>query len=584
MPGHDAGPSCHGTALTLQGDAPIMKWRLTARLGVALLFSFAVQAQASLPAAAIASAHPLATDAGFEILDQGGNAFDAAIAVSAALAVVEPYGSGMGGGGFWLLHQAETGRNVMIDGRETAPAAASRDMYLDNHGEVVRDWAINGPASAAIPGQPAALAHLAKRYGRLPLKTTLAPAIRLAEEGFPVSEHYRRMVLMRRDALTRAPDARRIFLDNGDIPTTGHRIIQTDLARLLTRFAEQGHDGFYRGELAQMLVDGVIDNGGLWALDDLANYQVIERDPIIGTFRGARIISAAPPSSGGVVLVQTLNMLERFNDGRIDPALLPHLAVEAMKRAYRDRAHYLGDPDFVEMPLSRLLDKEYASTLAHGIRLDRATPSASLGDPVTVQQGTHTSHFSIIDQQGNRVAATLSINLPFGSGFVVPGTGLLLNNEMDDFSANPGTPNAYGLVGGEANAIAPGKRPLSSMTPTFVEWDGKVAILGTPGGSRIISMVALAILEALDDQPPQTWVSRPRFHHQYLPDKVEAEPDFVGTAAGKSLLVRGHAMESTGRRYGNMQAILWSRGSSSLKAASDPRGEGKAEVRKPAHH
>jgi gamma-glutamyltranspeptidase / glutathione hydrolase len=550
-----------------------------ARLGVALLLLLSITAQARLPAAAIASAHPLATEAGFEVLDQGGNAFDAAVAVSAALAVVEPHGSGMGGGGFWLLHQADGGRNIMLDGREAAPGAASRDMYLDNRGQVVRDWAINGPSAAGIPGQPAALAHLASRYGRLPLATSLAPAIRLAKQGFPVEEHYRRLALMRRDVLNRSPEARRIFLSNGEVPAAGQLIVQPELAALLEALAEDGHDGFYRGELAQKLVDGVVDNGGLWSLEDLAGYKVVEREPVTGTFRGAKIISAAPPSSGGVVLIQALNILERFNDGQPDPALLPHLAIESMRRAYRDRALHLGDPDFVDMPIEQLLDKDYATGLAADIKLDRATPSSSLGKPVTVEQGNHTSHFSIIDQDGNRVAATLSINLPFGSGFVVPGTGLLLNNEMDDFSANPGAPNAYGLIGGEANAIAPGKRPLSSMTPTFIEWDGKVAILGTPGGSRIISMVMLSALEALDGKPAKDWVSRPRFHHQYQPDMVQAEPDFVGTEAGKSLLVRGHQMESTGRRYGNMQAVFWDSRTGKLEAVADPRGIGSGITR-----
>lgn len=551
---------------------------LITRFGAILLVVLALPGHAKPPAAAIASAHPLATEAGFEILDQGGNAFDAAVAVSAALAVVEPHGSGMGGGGFWLLHQADGDRNIMIDGREAAPGAASRDMYLDNRGQVVRDWAVNGPSAAGIPGQPAALAHLASRYGRLPLSTSMAPAIRLAKQGFPVAEHYRRLALMRRDVLNRSPDARRIFLSNGEVPAAGQLIVQPELAELLEALAEHGHDGFYRGELAQKLVNGVLDNGGLWSVEDLASYKVVEREPVTGTFRGAKIISAAPPSSGGVVLIQALNILERFNDGRPDPALLPHLAIESMRRAYRDRALHLGDPDFVDMPITQLLDKDYATALAADIRLDRATPSANLGKPVTVEQGNHTSHFSIIDQDGNRVAATLSINLPFGSGFVVPGTGLLLNNEMDDFSANPGVPNAYGLIGGEANAIAPGKRPLSSMTPTFIEWDGKVAILGTPGGSRIISMVMLAALEALDGKPVKDWVSRPRFHHQFQPDMVRAEPDFVGTEAGKSLLVRGHEMESTGRRYGNMQAILWNSKTDTLEAAADPRGIGAARV------
>lgn len=445
----------------------------------------------------------------------------------------------------------------------------------------MRDWAINGPSAAGIPGQPAALVHLAAGYGKLPLSASLAPAIRLAKEGFPVSEHYRRMALARRNVINRFVETRRIFLDRGEVPAVGHLIVQPELAQLLELLAEQGHDGFYRGALAQKLVDGVIDNGGLWSIEDLANYQVVEREPVSGTFRGAKIISAAPPSSGGVVLIQALNILENFNNGSIEPALFPHLSVESMRRAYRDRALYLGDPDFVDMSISKLLDKEYAATLAASIKLDKATPSSSLGEPVTVEQGNHTSHFSIIDQQGNRVSATLSVNLPFGSGFVVPGTGLLLNNEMDDFSANPGSANAYGLIGGEANAIAANKRPLSSMTPTFIEWDGKVAILGTPGGSRIISMVMLAALEAIEGKPPQDWVTRPRFHHQYMPDMVQGEPDFVGTAAGKSLLVRGHQMESTGRRYGNMQAILWDSKSGNLEAAADPRGMGLGLVKKP---
>lgn len=558
-----------------------MNWTQVARYGVALLLiSITTVGHARLPAAAIASAHPLATEAGFAVLDQGGNAFDAAIAVSAALAVVEPYSSGMGGGGFWLLHEADKQRNIMIDGREKAPGNASRDMYLDNQGKVVRDWAINGPSSAGIPGQPAALAHLAAGYGNLPLSVSLAPAIRLAKEGFPVEEHYRRMALARRNVINRSVEARRIFLDRGEVPAVGYLVLQPELAQLLELLASEGHDGFYRGALAQKLVDGVIDNGGLWSMEDLANYQVVEREPVSGTFRGAKIISAAPPSSGGVVLIQALNILEKFNDGNVEPALFPHLAVESMRRAYRDRALYLGDPDFVEMPISKLLDKDYAATLATSIKLDKATPSSSLGEPVTVEQGDHTSHFSIIDQQGNRVSATLSVNLPFGSGFVVPGTGLLLNNEMDDFSANPGSANAYGLIGGEANAIAANKRPLSSMTPTFIEWDGKVAILGTPGGSRIISMVMLAALEALAGKPAQDWVTRPRFHHQYMPDQVQGEPDFVGSSAGKSLLVRGHEMESTGRRYGNMQAILWDSKSGNLEAAADPRGMGLALVKK----
>ena len=544
-------------------------------LALSALSSTLLQA-ATPPAAAIASAHPLATRAGFEVMQKGGNAFDAAIAVAAALAVVEPYSAGMGGGGFWLLHRASDKHQVMLDARETAPLAATRDMYLNADGEVERDWAVNGPAAAGIPGQAAAFAHLAAAYGQLPLAESLAPAIRLARDGFKVDEKYRRMAWFRKDVLNRFPEARRLFLANGEVPLLDHLIIQTDLAATLQAIADHGHAGFYDGPVAKKLVEGVQFNGGLWTEEDLKQYRVIERPPVVGTFRGAKIIAAAPPSSGGIVMIEALNILENFNDGFIDPALLPHLAVEAMRRAYHDRARYLGDPDFVEMPVAKLISKEYAASRAATIALDRASDSSKLGEPITVQQGDHTTHLSVLDQQGNRVSATLSINLPFGSAFVPPGTGVLLNNEMDDFSAKPGAPNAYGLVGSEANAIAPGKRPLSSMTPTFVEWDNKVAILGTPGGSRIISMVMLGVLQALNDKPPIDWVSAPRFHHQYLPDQVQAEPDFIATDAGKDLLLRGHKVESTGRPYGNMQAILWS--GQSVQAASDPRGVGDAKV------
>lgn len=531
--------------------------------------------------AAIASAHPLATEAGLEVMGQGGNAFDAAVAVAAALAVVEPYSSGMGGGGFWLLHRQQDGKQVMLDARETAPGNASRDMYQNSDGEVVRDWAINGPSAAGIPGQAAAFVHLAEEYGRLPLAKTLAPAIRLAREGFRVGEHYRKLANWRLEVLNRFPEARRIFLNKGQVPGEGWLLRQPDLAATLALLAQQGRAGFYQGEVARKLVEGVQMNGGLWTLEDLKDYRVVERPPITGEFRGATIIAASPPSSGGIVLTETLNILETFNGGDIDDKLFPHLAVEAMRRAYRDRAEYLGDPDFVDMPIARLTSDDYAQQLAKSIKLDQATPSESLGSPLEQPGGQHTTHLSVIDPQGNRVSATLSINLPFGSGFVPAGTGVVLNNEMDDFSAKPGVPNAYGLIGTEANAIAPGKRPLSSMTPTFIEWDDKVAILGTPGGSRIISMVMLGVTEALAGKGPKDWVSRQRFHHQYLPDLVQAEPVFIGTEAAKSLMLRGHELKSTGRNYGDMQAILWDRKEGVLEAASDPRGIGLAEVIQP---
>ena len=548
---------------------------------LSLLLLITVTAQAAGPGkSAVASAHPLATQAGLNILEQGGNAFDAAVAVAATLAVVEPYSAGMGGGGFWLLHREQDGLQTFVDARETAPGAATATMYQNKEGKVIRDWAVNGPSAAGIPGQAAAFVHLADNYGKLPLTSTLAPAIALAEHGFHVEEHYRKLAGYRKDVLNRFPEAAAIFLHNGKVPPNNHLIKQADLARVLRALAEKGNAGFYQGEVAKQLVDGVQQAGGIWTLDDLANYKVVERTPTVSQFRGGRVISAPPPSSGGIVMGEALNILSQLNDGNT-AEITPHLAIEAMRRAYQDRARYLGDPDFVDIPVDKLLSIGYAKQRASSITLDKATASSSLGEPVGVEEGFHTTHFSVLDKDGNRVAATLSINLPFGSGFVAPGTGVLLNNEMDDFSAKPGSPNAYGLVGSQANAIAPGKRPLSSMTPTFVEFDDRIAILGTPGGSRIISMVMLAVLEASNNKPVEDWVNAVRYHHQYLPDEVQAEPAFIDSQAAKDLVRRGHKVVSTGRNYGNMQAILWRQDSGEVTAASDPRGIGSAEIRAP---
>ena len=529
-------------------------------------------------AAAIASAHPLATDAGFEILAAGGNAFDAAVAVSAALAVVEPYSSGLGGGGFWLLHVADETRDVMVDGRERAPLAAHRDMYLDAQGEVIPGASMNGPLAAGIPGEPAALAHLAERYGRLPLAESLAPAIRLAREGFEVDAHYRRMAAFRRDVLLESEAASRIFLRDGEVPEEGALIRQPELADTLQALAGQGREGFYAGRIARRLVEGVRAAGGIWTQRDLDEYAVVEREPVRGEYHGIRITSAAPPSSGGIALVSMLNILEGYGLQRLGKVERTHLIVEAMRRAYRDRAVYLGDSDFVEVPDAMLTSPHYAAGLRNGIRRDQATPSTSLPGPEAFGGGHHTTHFSILDRDGNRVAATLSINYPFGSGFMVPGTGVLLNDEMDDFSAKPGVPNAYGLVGTEANAIAPGKRMLSSMSPTFVETDDRIGILGTPGGSRIITRVLQGILDFAAGRPVDAWVSAPRFHHQYLPDAIQFEPGAFDAEVQRRLEAMGHALEPLNNTYGNMQAILWNRETGEVRAASDPRGMGLARV------
>lgn len=496
------------------------------------------------------------------------------------LAVVEPYGSGIGGGGFWLLHVARDQRDVMIDGRERAPLAASRNMYLDEDGEVIPGASMDGPLSAGIPGVPAALDHLASNYGTLPLSVTLEAAIKYAKTGFRTDEHYRRMAAFREKALNASADAARIFLDNGKAPAPGTLIVQPDLAETLSLIANKGAQGFYRGELAARLVDSVNRHGGIWSSEDLAAYRVIERVPVSGEYRGMKVVSAAPPSSGGVALVQMLNMLAQFDLGRLDEATRTHVLAEVMRRAYRDRAEYLGDTDFVKVPVGRLVSKAYAKKLAGTIRLDGATASSALR-PVAVgaAKAVDTTHFSVVDSKGNRVAATLSINYPFGSGFVAESTGVLLNDEMDDFSSKPGVPNAYGLVGAEANAIEPGKRMLSSMTPTFLETADRVAVLGTPGGSRIITMVLLAALEFHQGGGAVDMVKHGRFHHQYLPDRLFFEPEVLSQDMERALMALGHETEILDTGYGNMHAIVVDRTSGKLDAASDPRGSGNAGVR-----
>ncbi len=555
------------------GKAPAQGWSFFI---FGLLFLSLVQAAERPPAAAVASAHPAATRAGLEILQAGGNAFDAAVAVSAALAVVEPYSSGLGGGGFWLLHRTRDGYEVMIDGREKAPLAASRDMYLDSKGEPVKGASVDGPLAAGIPGEPAALAYLAKHYGRLPLKQSLQPAIRLAEEGFKVTPHYRRMAAFRLDVLRASPGAAKQFLLNSQVPPVGHIIRQPDLAKTLRALALKGKAGFYEGEVAQRLVQESRRHGGIWSLADFRQYRVKERKPVVGRYRGWRIVSAAPPSSGGVVLLEMLNMLSAKDLNGLKPADRVHYLVEVMRRAYADRARWLGDADYVQMPLQRLMSMAYARQLAKSIVMNKATPSSSL-DSVR-PEGHDTTHFSILDKDGNRVAATLSINYPFGSGFVAEGTGVLFNDEMDDFSIKPGVANVYGLVGAEANAIAPGKRMLSSMSPTFIENPDHVGILGTPGGSRIITMVLLGVLEAVEGRNVETWVSRPRFHHQYLPDVIQVEPGAFDAGLKAALERKGHVLDVKRRPWGNMQAIHWDRREQRVEAASDPRGMGAAQV------
>lgn len=523
-----------------------------------------------LQEAAIASAHPLATRAGMEMLERGGNAFDAAVAVSAALAVVEPFASGLGGGGFWLLHRAGDGFETMIDGRETAPAAASRDMYLDPKGAAVPGASLNGPRAAGIPGMPAGMVRLAG-YGRLPLQITLEPAIRLAANGFVADRRFLERAGEYRDRLAADAAAADVFLQNGKPPGEGFVLRQPELATTLRHLAARGRSGFYRGPVARELVRAVRAGGGLWTLKDLAHYRAVEREPVRFFYRGIKVTSAALPSSGGLTLAQALQILEQFD--AIEPSVpdSAHLVIEAMRLAYQDRARYLGDPDFVWVPAARLGSKRYAAGRAAAIDAGRAGTSSALTPPRTA--GGSTTHFSVVDREGNRVAATLSINTVFGSGFVAGRTGVLLNNEMDDFAIAPGVPNAYGLLGSEANAIAPGKRPLSSMSPTFVEDARGVLVTGTPGGSRIISMVLLAIVEfSRGERDPGRIVSAPRFHHQFLPDVVEVEPGAFDAAWTSRLAEMGHSLKVAKGPWGNMQAVYVDKATGIAVAGNDPRG------------
>ncbi|GMT41014.1 MAG: gamma-glutamyltranspeptidase [bacterium] len=544
---------------------------------IPLFFSTLLFAQQIGGQAGIASAHPLATSAGFEIIEKGGNAFDAAIAISATLAVVEPMSSGLGGGGFWLLHRASDGFQVMVDSREKAPAAATKDMYLDKQKKVVPGLSINGAKAVAIPGVPAALVHLASKYGRLPLRESLQPAIRVAEKGFAVYPRYRNLLQLRKTQLN--SDAGKIFLtDTGEVPALGTLIKQADLASTLRRLAIGGRNGFYQGETADKLVQSVKMAGGIWSQADLDAYQVVERKPVTGSYKGARIVSAALPSSGGILLVEMFNILSGFDLDALSPVQQKQKLIEAMRLAYRDRAEFLGDTDFIQVDQAWLTSMAYADKIRKNIT-DRATPSDFLSD-APLPEGENTTHFSVVDGEGNRVAATLSVNHPFGSGLVAAGTGVVLNNEMDDFSASPGVENSYGLIGSKANAISAGKRPLSSMTPTFVEKDDSVLVIGTPGGSRIITMLLIAILDYLHNRGGlYDWVAQGRFHHQYYPDVVQFELGGLSKAEQNELSQLGYELWEIQRKYGNMMAVLRNNTTGRVQAVSDPRRHGSAEVR-----
>ncbi len=560
-----------------------MTRRVAAIRGFALLFSILLFAMARAderkpPQAAIASAYPLATQAGMEILDKGGNAFDAAIAVSAALAVVEPKASSLGAGGFFLLHLGNDGSNVFVDAREVAPLAATRDMFLDADGQVVKGRSTSTALAAGIPGEVASWGHLATKYGRLPLAQSLAPAIRLARNGFPLYAQLRNEIAVKSSQFEKTPDGRKTFLPGGDLPAVGDVIKLPDFARTAEMISRKGAASFYHGAFAKKLVDGVRELGGIWTLEDLAQYQVIERKPLIGEYRGARIVTAPPPSSGGIALIDGLNILSGYAINKLDSVSSKHLIIETLRRVHRDRAEYLGDPDFVSIPLDRLLSPYYAAGQRASIRLDRATPSSMLPGYSGSAGGTDTTHFSVLDREGNRVAGTVTLNSWFGTALMVTGTGVILNNEMDDFAVKPGAPNIYELVGADANSVAPRKRPLSSMTPSFIETDNGLLITGSPGGSFIPTMVLLGTLNWLSGADAAAVVAAPRFHHQYQPDVVFAEDGAFTPEERAELEKRGHSFRNWPLTIGNMQVVTWDYAKGKVDAASDPRRAGGSLV------
>jgi len=524
--------------------------------------------------AMVASDHALATEAGLHILRQGGNAIDAAVAVGFALAVVQPYAGNLGGGGFMLIRHAKSDSAVALDFRETAPAAAQRDMYLDAGGEVVRGRSLFTHHAIGVPGTVAGLTEALRAYGTLPLATVIAPAIALAEEGFTVSRVLAEMLHHNRDMLSRWPATRAIFFRADGVPLmAGDTLTQRDLAETLRTIARDGAQGFYAGAVAERIVAEIAAHGGPMTLADLAAYRAVSRVPVVGHYRGFRITAMPPPSSGGVHVVQMLNLLERYpmSDYGAGSAQALHLMAEVMKLAYADRARWLGDPDFVNVPVAGLTSRAYADALAARIDPARARPSADIrpGQPLPYESHD-TTHYSVVDAHGNVASVTYTLNLNFGSGIVATGTGVLLNNEMDDFSARPGVPNAFGLIGGEANAIAPGKRPLSSMTPVIVYRDGQPwLVTGSPGGARIISTVLQAIVNAVDfGLNPMESAAMPRVHHQWLPDVLQVEKG-VSPDTLRLLADMGHNVRSVAA-MGRTQTIQ-------IQAA--PQGEKPFEAR-----
>ena len=531
----------------------------------------------------VVSAHPLATQAGLSMLQQGGNAVDAAVATTFAISVVEPFSAGLGGGGFLLMYQAKSNEIKALDFRERAPLNATKTMYLDNQGNVRPNASTNGYLAVATPGTIAGLYEVHRKYGRLPWKTVIAPAIQLAETGLPVSWRFVSATKTRLPTLLKNPDAQKIFTHNGKIYQIGERLVQPELAATL-RSVSQNPQDFYTGTIATAIAADMAANSGLITQKDLQQYRPTWHDPVCGDFRKARVCSMPPPSSGGVHLLQILNIIgdtDLKTLGWHSPDAL-HLLIESMRIAYADRATYLGDPDFIKVPVKALISPVYAQKRRQEINPQKATPSSQVKavDPAVLQRLTkesiETSHLTVVDRDRNAVSLTFTVNLGFGAGVVAKGTGIVLNNEMDDFAIAPNTPNAFGLVGGTANAIAPNKIPLSSMTPTIITENGRLRLaVGSPGGSTIITTVLQIVLNVLVyDMDVRKAVAAPRVHHQWLPDRLNVESWGLDTLTIADLKRRGHQIEER-PSWGNANAIVVMP-DGSLEGAADPRGEGVA--------
>ncbi|GAO71754.1 gamma-glutamyltransferase [Comamonas sp. E6] len=520
----------------------------------------------------VASEQELATQIGVDILKAGGNAVDAAVAVGFALAVALPNAGNIGGGGFMMVHDARSGKDIALDFREVAPKGASRNMYLDAAGKVIDGKSLYTHYAVGVPGTVAGMTHALSRWGSMPLARVMAPAIALADKGYPVSVTLAKTLDQEKRNMGRWPATQAVFWRNGAPLQSGERLVQKDLAQSLRLISQQGAKAFYEGAIAQKIVTEMAPHANALSLQDLRDYKVAEREPVRGSYRGYQIVTMPPPSSGGAHLIQILNMMERWpmNQWGADSAQSVHYMTEAMKLAYADRSEYLGDPDFVKIPLKGLISKSYASELAASIKPQQARPAKDIrpGRPQPYESD-QTTHYSVVDKAGNAVAVTYTLNTNFGSGIVAKGTGILLNNEMDDFSAKPGVANAYGLVGGDANAVQAGKRPLSSMTPTLVLKDGKpVLVTGSPGGARIITTVLQQVVNHIDfGMNPAEAAATPRFHHQWTPDELRVEKGFSPDTLA---LLRqwGHKV-TLKASMGRTQTIEIRDGL--LRGASDPR-------------